>query len=218
MIDAVFQLQSEILTACLIKNMRLLQILFNKLLKFTEEIIGKLLDAEYEFDVCFDREKTFQTIPLLSNVQDIVKIRNNKQIYAILITEIQVFTQVCGHIGDSHLDIRSNLSDTFIKIFMIKTTPMQIRMDIVNFFVRTLKQNIKLTQNQLDHVVTIVHFFGNLLQYKVHWISKSHEVFEYDAYSIMKEFLKEIFNRSQERNFTKEILEGIIGFSCLSPQ
>lgn len=225
MIDATVELQTEILSACLLKDLRLLRMLINKLVSFVQDIIEKLPLLQFPMEVAFDKENSLQAKPLKDvNIKDtVIKIKNINILYAILNAQIQVFTYIFSHIGDSHSDIFAKVNELCIKIFVFKSTPMRMKIEVLNYFTKILKNNMKVTQEQLDQVVTIVNCFGNALGHKVIWSSANDDKYKWEEfYFSIKAFLKEIIKikGSEEKNFVKAVAKGLTlwinnGCQCL---
>lgn len=214
MIDAAVQLQSEILAACLHKDLRLLRVLIDKLVLFVQEIIEKLA-LQFPVDVCVDKQNPLTSKPFLDVKlkETVIKLKDSSILHAVLIAQLRVFTKICGLIGDSHPDVLSKVNDAYIKVFILKTTPMRMKIEILNYFTETLKKNMNVTESQLGQIITIVNCFGNLLRYKYIWTSASDDKFKWDAlHSSIKAFLKEIvkIKRPPEHSFAKSVAEGKI--------
>ncbi|XP_063698186.1 serine/threonine-protein kinase ATR-like [Culicoides brevitarsis] len=214
MIKASVQLLTEILAACLSKDLKLFRILTENLVTFIQEIVEILESQEFPAKISFAKGNNFQAKPFLeAKIKETVIIVKDKNVLlAILIAQTQVFAQIFSLIGNSHTDLLEKTNNSFIKIFDSKNTSMRLKIETLTYFTRICQRSKELSHEFLDHLVTIVNSFGNMMRYKEIWSVAAKEKLTWDSiYFGIKMFLREIPKiKHEEPNFVEGICENLL--------
>uniref|UniRef100_A0A336KU49 Serine/threonine-protein kinase ATR n=1 Tax=Culicoides sonorensis TaxID=179676 RepID=A0A336KU49_CULSO len=212
LLDAAVQLQSEILTACFHKDLQLLRHIYKNLVNFVQDLLSKASKEQFPLKISFMTDANRKPISISGiNLNDTsLVIKDSKSLYAILLIELQVFTEMNGLIVHTHHDFNVQITDMCMSIF--KNGPMQLKLEVLNYFTEGLKINMRVEETHMGYFISIINYFGRLLRYNDIWVKTCQDKFISDAIqSSLKGFLKEIarIDMTDKQNFLKMLIEGM---------